>query len=246
MIRVSLLSLSVILATLAVATAAILTWLWIARRKRDQALREHGRPLLVMPLAPSPDMVRAPLMRDVMPARRSPVTALAVAESLAPSEYQMVTESPEDSLVTMTTGETPTGNDAVQDAVAEMIQGSALRFHRPADHARPFLPGTLRVSEGPDAGIELRFVRLAGSEPPVVTFGRSEGPPFRHVQLLEPTVSRAHARLAYQEDGWYLTNLSRTNPVLLNRVPLTSDEGTRLQDGDRVEMGALAFRYLSR
>jgi hypothetical protein len=246
MIRVSLLSLSVILATLAVAIAAILTWLWIARRKRDQALRDHGRPLLVMPMVGSPDIPRAPLMRDVVPARRSPITALAVAEQLSASEYQMVAGSPEESLVTMTTGETPTGNDAVNEAVAEMIQGSALRFHRPADHARPFLPGVLRVSEGPDTGIELRFVRLTGNEPPVVTFGRSEGPPFRHVQLLEPTVSRAHARLTYQDDGWYLTNLSRTNPVLLNRIPLVDEQGARLQDGDRVEMGALAFRYLSR
>ncbi len=246
MIRVSLLSLSVILATLAVATAAILAWLWIARRKRDQALRDHGRPLLVMPMVPSSDIPRTPLVRDVMPARRSPITALAVAEPLAASEYQMVAASPEDALATMTTGETPRGNDAVHEAVAEMIHGSALRFHRPADHSRPFLPGVLRVSEGPDAGIELRFVRLAESEPPVVTFGRSEGPPFRHVQLLEPTVSRAHARLAYQDDGWYLTNLSRTNPVLLNRLPLTDEQGTRLQDGDRIEMGALAFRYLSR
>ena len=250
MIRVSLLSLSVILATLAVAIAAILIWLWIARRKRDQALRDHGRPLLVMPMVPQSDIPRTPLVRDVVPVRRSPITALAVAEPLAATEYQMVAESPADSLATMTTGETPMGNEAVHsrghEAVAEMIHGSALRFHRPADPSRPFLPGVLRVSEGPDAGIELRFVRLAGEEPPVVTFGRSEGPPFRHVQLLEPTVSRAHARLAYQEDGWYLTNLSRTNPVLLNRIPLADEQGTRLQDGDRIEMGALAFRYVSR
>lgn len=246
MIRVSLLSLSVILATLAVAIAAILTWLWIARRKRDQALREHGRPLLVMPMVPSSDIPRASLVREAVPARRSPITALAIAEPLPATEYQMVAESPSESLATMTTGETPMGNDAGSAAVAEMIHGSALRFHRPADHSRPLLPGVLRVTEGPDAGIELRFVRLAGSDPPVITFGRSEGPPFRHVQLLEPTVSRAHARLTYQEDGWYLTNLSRTNPVLLNRVPLTDEQGTRLQDGDRIEMGALAFRYLSR
>jgi FHA domain len=246
MIRVSLLSLSVILATLAVAIAAILMWLWIARRRRDQALREHGRPLLVMPMVPSSDIPLAQHVRDVVPARRSPITALAVAEQLSTGDYQMVAESPGESLATMTTGETVTGGEAGHESVAEMIQGSALRFHRPADHSRPFLPGVLRVSEGPDAGIELRFVQLAGNEPPVVTFGRSQGPPFRHVQLLEPTVSRAHARLSYQEDGWYLTNLSRTNPVLLNRIPLTDEQGTRLQDGDRIEMGALAFRYLSR
>lgn len=235
--RVSLLSLFVILASLVVASAGVLLWLWIARRKRDAALRAHGKPALVIPMVGVAHVPRTPLVRDFQPMRRSPITALAVAERLAPDEYTVVDSGPEQALVTMTTGE------VTRDAVSEMVQGQSLRFHRPADPTLPFLPGHLRVIEGGDAGTELRFVRLAGGEPPVITFGRSEGPPFRHVQLLVATVSRAHARLEFEDDGWSLVNLSRTNPVVVNRSALVDEGPVRLQDGDRVEMGSLAFRY---
>jgi len=241
MLRVSFLSLVVIFASLAVAIAAMLLWLWVARRKRDTALREHGRPVLVMPIVNGPDVPRAQLVRDLQPMRRSPITALAVAERLAPDDYQITEGSSEQALVTMTTGET-----VMSDEVAEMIQGQALRFHRPADRARPFLPGHLTVIEGGDAGLEVRFVRLAQQDDPIITFGRSEGPPFRHVQLLEPTVSRAHARMAFDGSGWSLTNLSRTNPVLVNRMALSDELPVRLRDGDRIEMGALVFRFVWR
>lgn len=238
--RVSILSLSVILASLAVASAGVLLWLWIARRRRDAALRSHGKPALIMPMAATPHVPRTPLVQDIHPIRRSPITALAVAERLTADQYHLLVDAPEQALVTMTTGE------VTRDVVSEMIQGRALRFHRPADPSLPFLPGHLQVIEGNDAGLEVRFVRLAGGEPPVITFGRSEGPPFRHVQLLEPTVSRAHARLEFEDDGWSLVNLSRTNPVVVNRVAMADEHPVRLRDGDRVEMGTLAFRYLWR
>ncbi|MEP7383053.1 MAG: FHA domain-containing protein [Gemmatimonadota bacterium] len=241
MMRVSVLSLVVIFASLAVASAGTLLWVWIARRKRDAAMRAHGKPALIMPIVSSVDVPRAPIVRDIQPSRRSPITALAVAERLSAAEYQISSGSSEQSLVTMTTGET-----VMSDEIAELIHGNALRFHRPADRSRPFLPGHLQVIEGADSGVEVRFVRLAQQEEPIITFGRSEGPPFRHVQLLEPTVSRAHARMSFDVDGWSLTNLSRTNPVLVNRIALADEEPVPLQDGDRLEMGALVFRYLWR
>ena len=239
--RVSLLSLLVIVASLLSASGAILGWLWIARRRRDAALRSHGRPMLVMPVVTSHDVPRTPLVHDVQPMRRSPITALAVAERLAPGDYELVRDAASDALATMDTGETVRG-----DAVAEMIQGHALRFHRPLDRTFQFLPGVLRVIEGPDAGQEIRFVRLAEAEPCTVTFGRSEGPPYRHIQLLEPTVSRTHARLQYDGDAWQLTNLSRTNPVLVNNTPMVTESTLSLGDGDRIEMGALVFRFVAR
>ncbi|MEO6443752.1 MAG: FHA domain-containing protein [Gemmatimonadaceae bacterium] len=239
--RVSLLSLSVIVVSLLLASSAILLWVWIVRRRRDEALRSHGKPALIMPTTSSPDVPRAPLVRDAQPQRRSPITALAVAERLTPADYEVAAGSPVDSLATMTTGETVVG-----DAVSEVIQGHSLRFHRPSDRSLHFLPGMLQVIEGADAGLELRFVRLSATEEPVVTFGRSEGPPYRHVQLLEPTVSRMHARLVFEDEAWHLTSLSRTNPVLVNRTALVNEEAMRLGDGDRIEMGALAFRYHSR
>lgn len=239
--RVSLLSLSAILASLLVASAAILVWHWIARRKRDAALRTHGKPALIMPMASSPAVPRTPLMHDMRPHRRTPATALAVAERLTPADYQVAVGSPVDALATMTTGENVMG-----DAVAEMIQGHTLRFHRPMDHSLHLLPGRLQVIEGADAGLEVRFVHLSDQDPPVITFGRSEGPPYRHVQLLEPTVSRTHARMVFDDESWHLTSLSRTNPVSVNRLPMGDDNSIRLGDGDRVEMGALVFRYHTR
>lgn len=241
MMRVSFLSLAVIFSSLAVAGAGMVLWVWLARRKRDAALRTHGKPVLVMPIVSGNEVPRTAMIRDSQPMRRSPITALAVAERLSPEQYAVSAGSSEEALVTMTTGET-----VMSDEVAEFIQGQALRFHRPADRARPFLPGHLLVIEGPDAGTEVRFVRLAGPEDPVITFGRSEGPPFRHVQLLEPTVSRAHARMAFDADGWALTNLSRTNPVVVNRTALGDEQPLLLHDGDRIEMGALVFRFVWR
>ena len=239
--RVSLLSLAVIIGSLVFATAAVMLSLWLVRRRRDAQLREHGKPVLVMPLSSVPDVPRSPLVRQSQPMRRSPITALAVAERLAPDDYHVVAGAGSDDVATMTTGEAVRRTE-----VAEMIQGRALRFHRAVDRSLEHLPGRLVVVEGPDAGLELRFVHLPDADEPVVTFGRSEGPPYRHVQLLEPTVSRTHARLAYDAGDWLLTNLSRTNPVSINGAALGDEEGHLLYDGDRIEMGTLAFRYHER
>lgn len=241
--RVSFLSLAVIIGSLVLATAAVVLSLWLVRRRRDAQLREHGKPVLVMPLGSAPDVPRSPLVRQVQPSlpRRSPITALAVAERLAPDDYQVVAGTGGDDVATMTTG------DAVRRTeVAEMIQGRSLRFHRAVDRSLEHLPGRLVVAEGADAGLELRFVHLPDAAESVVTFGRSEGPPYRHVQLLEPTVSRTHARLAFDAGDWLLTNLSRTNPVSINGVALGDEEAHLLYDGDRIEMGTLAFRYHQR
>ncbi len=239
--RVSFLSLAVIIGTLLFATAAVVLSLWLSRRRRDVQLRAHGKPVLVMPLSSMPDVPRTPIVRDAQPTRRSPITALAVAERLAPDDYSVVSHSSLDDVSTVTTGQAIRSGE-----IAEMIQGRSLRFHRAVDASHNLVPGRLEVAEGPDAGLELRFIRVEESEEPVVTFGRSEGPPFRHVQLLEPTVSRTHARMSHDFEGWTLTNLSRTNPVSINGSPLLDESPHRLYDGDRVEMGTLMFRYRAR
>ena len=239
--RVSLLSLSVIVGSLLVTSAAILLSLWFARRRRDAQLREHGKPALVMPFAAPSEIARGPIVRDSQPMRRSPITALAVAERVVPDDYEVMEGVPEDDPSTTTTAQT--NRDG---AIAEMIQGHSIRFHRPVDRTLQFLPGYLRIVDGRDSGHEIRFVRLDGPEATVISFGRSEGPPYRHVQLLEPTVSRVHARMASSPEGWELTNLSRTNPVVVNDIPLEHEGTARLVDGDRIEMGAVVFRFHAR
>ena len=112
----------------------------------------------------------------------------------------------------------------------------------PADGTLQFLPGRLEILEGQDAGQEIRFVRTG--ERTEITFGRSEGPLYRHVQLREQTVSRVHARLTREGTQWRLTNLSATNPLHVNGAPLDPPRASvMLADGDRIEMGEVVLRY---
>lgn len=157
--------------------------------------------------------------------------------------------------------------DDPDDTIGEAVDGASLRYWRPADGTLQFLPGRLEVAAGHEAGQEIRFVRTAGPDGTTVTFGRAEGAPYRHVQLREPTVSRAHARLSLERAGdpsspaarspgsvtgarWLLENLSATNPVVVNGQPLqsTGQHGSSviLSDGDRIEMGEVAFIYHAR
>jgi pSer/pThr/pTyr-binding forkhead associated (FHA) protein len=143
------------------------------------------------------------------------------------------------------------------------VDGALVRYWRPADGTLQFLPGRLEVIAGRDAGQEIRFVRTPGPDGTLVTFGRAEGAPYRHVQLREPTVSRAHARMtldgrshagADSQPGsngastrWRLENLSATNPVVVNGRALGADDGPSasvvLTEGDRIEMGEVVFRF---
>lgn len=130
---------------------------------------------------------------------------------------------------------------------AGMAERPPLRVHRAVDGTLQFLPGRLEIVEGRDLGQEIRFVRQPGQQRTEVTFGRQDGVPYRHVQLHEPTVSRLHARMTFEDQLWHVTNLSRTNPMAVNGTQLAPDNGTvTLQDGDRIEMGEVVFRYRSK
>jgi hypothetical protein len=114
-----------------------------------------------------------------------------------------------------------------------------------------FLPGRLEVLQGRTmSGQEVRFVRPERpGDRAIVTFGRGEGAPYRHVQLNVPTVSRLHARMALEpgSSSWTLENLSTTNPVAVNGQDLPEGAApVRLSDGDRVEMGEVVFIFRAR
>ncbi len=130
---------------------------------------------------------------------------------------------------------------------AHLVEGTQVRFFRAEEGTLEFLPGRLEIVQGEDVGQEIHFARPVGDGDVTVTFGRSEGPPLRHVQLLDPTVSRQHARMTFTGQHWHLSNLSTTNAVLLNGAPLP-DHGVSitLQDGDRLEMGAVMFVFHAR
>jgi hypothetical protein len=154
----------------------------------------------------------------------------------------------------------------MDEEMGEPVDGASVRYWRAADGTLQFLPGRLEIAAGRDAGQEIRFVRTSGPDGTCVTFGRADGPPYRHVQLREPTVSRAHARMALEavespntvtrgSSGagaarWRLENLSATNPVIVNGRPLEAsgdvNSSVILSDGDRIEMGEVAFVFRER
>ncbi|MGV3710261.1 MAG: FHA domain-containing protein, partial [Gemmatimonas sp.] len=141
--------------------------------------------------------------------------------------------------------------DAAADGDLSHVPGSvtnghSIRYATPAEGTLQFLPGRLEISTGLDTGREIRFVRGPGPNGTEVTFGRNEGPIYRHIQLRDQTVSREHARMQFAEGHWTLTNLSRTNPVAHNGRVLRHDEVQQLTDGDRLEMGEVIFSFRSR
>ncbi len=119
----------------------------------------------------------------------------------------------------------------------------------PADGTLQVLPGRLEVLAGMTLDNpweqEIRFVRIPGSEPEL-TLGRGEGPPHRHLRLGSATVSRQQAHMRFGDEGWTLTNLSRTNPTVVNSEALAPGASTLLREGDRIEMGEVAFRFRER
>ncbi len=131
-------------------------------------------------------------------------------------------------------------------AAGTMIEGQMLRFSVPAEGTLQFLPGRLEIASGHDAGREIRFVRVPGPNGTEVTFGRSEGELYRHVQLHDQTVSRAHARLRFTDGRWSLCNLSQTNPVVHAGNVLPAGEEQLLDDGARIEMGEVLFIFRNR
>lgn len=65
-----------------------------------------------------------------------------------------------------------------------------------------------------------------------VTIGRQQG---NTIQLTEKNVSRRHARLVPEQDGWVIEDLGSYNGIKVNNEPI---EGrTKLREGDVVEIG---------
>ncbi len=231
-----------------VGVAARVTWQWWERR---QAART---PLLVFPLSGSDTVDPAEMAerrRQADTARQerrgseaAPTPAPLAASAAVPTEApRAATASPPSPPSREQSGAHPSqengkgGAPSAPPAVA--ITGGAV------DGTLQLLPGRLELVDGGSAATarEVRFVRVPGREPEV-TFGRDEGDPFLHVRLNLPTVSRRQARLRFQGGRWVLRNESRTNPTVVQGDPLPADGTERvLNDGDRVEMGTVVYRF---
>jgi pSer/pThr/pTyr-binding forkhead associated (FHA) protein len=90
----------------------------------------------------------------------------------------------------------------------------------------------LVVATGPHGGTEHRL------EKDCVTLGRGPGV---DVLLDDASVSHQHAALELVSAGYRIRDLGSTNGVRVNGVSVAAAD---LEHGDRLEVGAVAFRYV--
>jgi FHA domain-containing protein len=235
-----------IIALLAVVVGGMALFRRRARKARDSA----PIPLIIMPHGTTSTIPSRPAFPEEMPVRR-PLRREPVRDIVRGVEREG-SHGPQPQHHGTNGTTPPFGTDALTPARGgETLDAprreSVVRYAVPADGTLQFLPGRLEIVSGRDDGREIRFVRTAGPDANVVTFGRAEGAAYRHVQLSEPTVSRSHAQMRYDGKGWLLANLSQTNPVMLNgnEVDVAADPVV-LRDGDRIEMGEVIFRFHER
>lgn len=133
--------------------------------------------------------------------------------------------------------------EAVEAVASDLSLNETVQFVRPTDEALQLLPARLEVVSGMSPQQVIRFVRVPG-KPAEMILGREAASSPQHVTLTSSTVSRRHARVTYADGRWLVTNLSRTNPVVVNDRAIADFEGPRpLLDGDRIELGDVVLRF---
>ena len=217
----------VVLLIAAVIGAVVLVAIWLSNRS---GVRHRRYVPLVVP-------VRAQPIEPMVPVAVSGPAATVIETTIEPEP------------ATASTTQTPVEAVVFHDTYVEPATRSArhaetVRFRRPTEEPVQLLPGRLEVLSGESKHREIRFVRVPG-EPLQLVVGRDPGAPSpRHVALQSNTVSRQHARFEFSDGRWAVSNLSRTNPVIVNDEYLSDTSGERtLADGDRIELGEVVLRF---
>ncbi len=65
------------------------------------------------------------------------------------------------------------------------------------------------------------------------------------VVLMDPTVSRMHARMIFDPSGWSITNLTAQNIVRVNGRPLMSSESVPVQPEDIIVLGSTMLQLIA-
>src|SRR5579859_2272713 len=63
--------------------------------------------------------------------------------------------------------------------------------------------------------------------------------------LLDPTVSREHARLVLDHDGWHIINLTTKNVVRVNGRPVPSGSSLPMQPQDILILGSTMLQLIA-
>lgn len=222
-------SLFVVFLVLAAAAALVaqLVW-WLSGRPESQRVP----PPLVVPIHPR--FARQPEAVPPMSAAPIETTLAATAELPVPVHTSTTT------VLASAPSDLSFAPDTANAASTETVQ-----FTRPSDEALQLLPARLEVVSGMSQQQVIRFTRIPG-KPTELILGRERASSPQQVTLTSRTVSRRHARVAYADGRWLVSNLSHTNPVVVNDQALDEFEGARpLSDGDRIELGDVVLRFCS-
>jgi hypothetical protein len=124
-------------------------------------------------------------------------------------------------------------------------QGSTVKIQVPPPGTLKLLPGRFEVVKGDPTLQEIRFYQPKGRNNAEITFGRSKGPAFTHIQLSSMTVSSRQAKLFFDSGQPKLVNYAgpQSNPTQVNGKEMDVNESVTLQPQDEITMGEVVFRY---
>jgi hypothetical protein len=138
------------------------------------------------------------------------------------------------------------GEEPLREAVPEpeeVLEGSTVKLAVPPPGTLKLLPGKFTVLAGDDKIKEIRFYKEKSVPETEITFGRSGGPQYSHIQLKPRSVSVKHAKLIYANNKFTIINYSSTNPTRVNDEVLPENGSAELQNGDKIEIGELVFEF---
>lgn len=137
---------------------------------------------------------------------------------------------------------------ATAEASGRVIENDTLKMRIPSGDGLSALPGRLVVQSGLDDVSEIRFYTTDGEQAAPITFGRTDGSSFDHVQLKTRSVSNWQAKVVYDatEDRCTLVNyaVEYVRPTRVNGRVLEKRESVELRDGDRLSMGDIEFTFM--
>jgi len=146
----------------------------------------------------------------------------------------------------------PTAGQYLEDGDQITLGTTSFRFQtdRPFDitpHPIAFDEKTIAVASLPDHVLGPRLVLTmdAGEtktyqlDKDRLIIGRSED---ADIPLQDPSISRQHGMIEQREDGYFVKNLSQTNPLLLNDAAVSDN---RLYSGDHIRVGSFYLTFVS-
>lgn len=125
------------------------------------------------------------------------------------------------------------------------IEGQTVRLAAPPQGTVKILPGWFEVLGEEGAARQILLFQPKNQPAGDITFGRTTGPAFSHIQLKPATVSIHQAMVRHDNGQVLLTNLApaSSNPTRVNQNALGMNQAVPLQNQDLVEMGEVRLRF---